>query len=122
MFALFEFPCATRTNEVGWPKVDHRQLHGVCSSASGEGFPLIAIQPNPTASIALVDLHTELVENIHRLFTLRAFQLTQIFSVPSSHSFAEMIDHLTEHFQLLGLKLSEKLVDENLLGRSAFLV
>ena len=73
VLAFLEFVSAPRADELRGCELNNLQLDRISPSTTGECFPLIPVQPDATTTIALVDLHTELMKNIHGLSAFRTF-------------------------------------------------
>lgn len=73
VLALLELVSAPRANELSGCELNNLQLHRIGPSTTGERFPLIPVQPDATTVVALVNLNTKLVKNIHALLAFGTF-------------------------------------------------
>ena len=74
MLALLEAVLAARAGEVRRLQVHDIEFNGIVTAASGEGFPFVSVQPDPTTRVALIDLDAQLIEHIHLHFALGALE------------------------------------------------
>ena len=74
MLALLKLVLAARAGKLRGLQIDHVEFDGVVPAASGQGLPLVSVQPNPATGVALIDLYAQLIEHIHLHFAFGALE------------------------------------------------